>query len=403
MRQRRYLILGVLLCLFGCMEQQKKEEPLVQQMGNPAGAGSALPFLFSDTKSTLLSWVEPVDDSLMALKYSRWEGEAWSAPQVVVKGADWFVNWADFPAISENQGNLLNHILKKSSEGTYSYDVKLNLKKAGEKQWKTNLPLHTDNTPTEHGFVSSLPYEKGFFVTWLDGRNTIENGEGERGAMTVRAAKVASDGTITDEQELDARTCDCCQTTAAITDNGPIVVYRDRSEDEIRDISIVRQVAGQWSYPKSIHQDGWQIKGCPVNGPKAAALGNHLVVAWFTAANEQPTVNLVFSEDGGENFDAPIPISQTNAMGRVDVHVLDQENVLVSWMETDEKDAVLKAVKVNRNGVKGKILEIAQLDASRKTGFPQMEMVADKIYFAWTDVTEEKSKVQTAYVLKQYF
>ncbi|MFH6603911.1 hypothetical protein ACEZ3G_10525 [Maribacter algicola] len=403
MRKWGCLVLGVMLCLQSCNEQPKSEEPLTHQMDNPAGMGSALPFLFSDGKSALLSWVEPADDSLMALKYSRLEGQTWSAPQVVVAGGDWFVNWADFPAISENQGHLLSHILKKSSEGTYSYDVKLNLKKTDEGQWTTDLPLHTDNTPTEHGFVSSLPYENGFFITWLDGRNTIENEVGKRGAMAVRAAKIDVDGTLIDEQELDARTCDCCQTTAAITHNGPVVIYRDRSEDEIRDISIVRQVKGQWSAPKSIHEDGWQIKGCPVNGPKAAALGNRLAVAWFTAANDRPAVNLIFSEDGGATFDAPIQISAINAIGRVDVLMLDEENAFVSWMEADENGAVLNAAKVNRNGTKGKIHAIAPLDASRKTGFPQMEMVGDKIYFAWTHITEEKSKVRTAYVLKQYF
>jgi len=399
----RYLIFSMLFVLTGCAEEPKKEEPLVQTVDSPTGTGSALPFLFSDSDNLLLSWVEPARDSLMVLKYSFWEEQQWGRPKEIIKASDWFVNWADFPAIAENEGNLLTHVLKKSSEGTYSYDIKLNLKKEGAEHWQTNLPLHADNTPTEHGFVTTLPFGKGFFVTWLDGRNTIEDSEGNRGAMTIRAAEVASDGSISNEMELDARTCDCCQTTAAITENGPVVIYRDRSEEEIRDINIVRKVAGEWTAPKAIHDDGWKIKGCPVNGPKATALGNHLAVAWFTAGNEKPMVNLVFSKDGGATFEAPIRIDEANAMGRVDILLLDAQNAIVSWMETNEGEALIKAVRVNRDGTKGEVRIIAQLDASRKTGFPQMELTGDKVHFAWTDVADEKTAVRTAFVLKEHF
>jgi len=41
---------------------------------------------------------------------------------------------------------------------------------------------------------------------------------------------------------LDTRVCECCQTSVAMTAEGPVVVYGDCSEaeKEIRDISIVR-------------------------------------------------------------------------------------------------------------------------------------------------------------------
>ena len=42
---------------------------------------------------------------------------------------------------------------------------------------------------------------------------------------------------------LDARACDCCQTDAAMTSAGPVVVYRNRTEEEIRDIYIARGTA----------------------------------------------------------------------------------------------------------------------------------------------------------------
>lgn len=396
------LILSALL-LTSCAEISKKKVSLVSPMATPAKANSSLPFLFSDGRKLSMSWVEKVGDSLNKLFCATFQEDQWGPPEEIISGNDWFVNWADFPAITENKGNLLTHVLKKSSTGTYSYDVKLNVRQQGGKQWETDLALHNDNTPTEHGFVTMLPYGDGFFITWLDGRNTVENTAGERGAMTIRAAEVAFDGTVTHTTELDYRTCDCCQTTAAITDNGPVVIYRDRTEEEVRDISIVRRVAGVWSDPKSIYADGWNIKGCPVNGPKAAVLGNHLAIAWFTAANDAPLVNLIFSKDGGATFDAPIRIDKANAMGRVDVLLLEKDEVVVSWMEAGDGQALIKAVRVHRDGNKGKVMIISELDASRKTGFPQMELVGDTVYFAWTDVIDDTSQLHIASVLAKDF
>ena len=174
-------------------------------------------------------------------------------------------------------------------------------------QWSDDFIPHKDGTPTEHGFVTMMPYQGKFLTAWLDGRNTgggshDGHGHGDGGPMTLRSALIAMDGTMENEVELDQRICDCCQTSGAITDIGPVIVYRDRSDEEIRDMSIVRFVDGKWSDPKTIHADGWKIEGCPVNGPRATAHGNLLAVAWFTAANSQPKVKLIFSQDGGANF-----------------------------------------------------------------------------------------------------
>jgi len=400
-----FVCFAALLLFISCGEIPEKKEVIVHYIDAPSGPKSALPNIFSNTEHTLMSWVEIVDDSTTQLKYARLINGEWKEPQLIVQGRDWFVNWADFPAIAENNGNLISHMLKKSSTATFSYDVKLNVLKKGDAQWATDLQLHSEGTKTEHGFVTTLPYKiDSFFITWLDGRNTSGSSHDHaRGAMTIRAAEVSSSGTISNEHLLDERTCDCCQTTAAITANGPVVIYRDRSEDEVRDMSIVRLVDGAWTSPKTIHNDNWQIKGCPVNGPKSAAIDNNLVVAWFTEANQEAKVKVVFSSDGGENFEEPFQIGDANAIGRVDIALIDPQNAIVSWMETIDNEAQLKAVKVQKSGKMGIPVIISRLEASRKTGFPQMALVGEKVYFAWTDVTNEIETVKTAYVMLDLF
>lgn len=402
MRWYKHLILFSLLPVVGCKQalkekQQELSEELqvVEELVSPAQNSSSLPHLVSNKDVTLLSWVETESDTLVTLKYAELIEGKWKNPQTIIKGADWFVNWADYPMIAENNGNLWSHILKKSTAGTYSYDVKMNVKPKGATNWQTDVFLHTDATPTEHGFVSVIPYKNSFFVNWLDGRNTVENEVGERGAMTLRAAVVSATGTITEEHELDMRTCDCCQTTSAITDNGPIVVYRNRTEDETRDISIVRQVKGEWLAPMTIHNDDWVIKGCPVNGPKVAALGNNLVVAWFTAAHNKPKVQIAFSSNGGEEFQEPIVISEGTVMGRVDVLWMDEDTAVVSWVETKDKQAIFNVMSVSKNGTMSKKQVIAEMDGSRKSGFPQMEIEEETLYFAWTDYSKATTQVRT--------
>lgn len=53
-------------------------------------------------------------------------------------------------------------------------------------------------------------------------------------SMTLRHAAIDAHGNLFDEAELDNSVCECCQTSAAVTSQGPIAVYRDRSPTEMR-------------------------------------------------------------------------------------------------------------------------------------------------------------------------
>lgn len=392
-------LIFILFLLWSCSEKKEiKTVEVVTLIESPTDDNSAQPFLFSG-KKTLLSWIENQGDSIFRLKYSELINEKWDTAKTIVTGNDWFVNWADFPAIAEQNGNILSHFLQMSAEGTYTYDIRMKMFNRKDGIWKDDFILHNDETKSEHGFVTLLPFkDDSFFVTWLDGRNTAgghdHNGAG---AMTVRAAIITSDGEKLNEFELDPKTCDCCQTGAAITANGPIVVYRDRSDDEIRDIYISRLIDSIWTTPKAIYDDNWKISGCPVNGPKAVSKDNILAVSWFTNANEQGKVNVIFSKDGGETFNEPIVVDELKPLGRVDVGFFDTENVLVSWITDIDNKTVIKAQKIHISGQKNDAIVVAELDGSRASGFPQMEIVNDKALFAWTDVTTKgKSTVKTA-------
>ena len=376
--------------LISCSSQEKKFS--VQEIESPANQSAGEPYLFTDPSGNVfLSWIED-QDSLSFLKLSQWQNEKWSEPVTITSGNNWFVNWADYPlAVSDGNGNFMAHILDRSGEGTFAYDVKIVSSTDGV-TWGTPRVLHDDGKQAEHGFVSLVPFGVNVFVSWLDGRNTVSDNpeehsdHGHHGEMSVRAALVDYNGEKIGEWELDKRVCDCCQTTAAITDNGPVVIYRDRSDEEVRDMSIVRFVNGAWTTPKPIYSDNWEINGCPVNGPRSEAIGNTLAIAWFTMANEKPRVNVIFSEDGGETFGKPMQVNDSTSGGRVDLVLLDEQSALVSWME----GPAIKVARVFSNGKKESTTTVSKSSESRSSGFPQLTKSGNTVMMAWTD---DKNKV----------
>jgi hypothetical protein len=331
-----------------------------------------------------------LDGGRVALRFATKETDGWSAPRTVAEGTNWFVNWADFPSLLVlPDGSLAAHWLAKSGAGTYAYDVHIARSFDGGKTWSKPFTPHRDGTQTEHGFVSMLPAGKSAFTAiWLDGRemagqSSDHNSDHEHGTMTLRAATIQRDHSLTQEAMLDAKVCECCQTSAAMTALGPVVVYRDRSDQEMRDISIVRRLKGKWSAPKTVFADGWQINGCPVNGPAVAASGKRVAVAWFTGANNKSQVKLAFSTDAGETFAAPVIIDDGNPVGRVEVLLLPDGSAMVSWLEKLANGGEVRIRKVKPNGTRAASITVAPSGTARSSGFPQMIRSGNSLVFAW--------------------
>ncbi|MDY7096094.1 MAG: hypothetical protein SX243_24230, partial [Acidobacteriota bacterium] len=186
-----------------------------------------------------------------------------------------------------------------------------------------------------------------------------------------------------DEDLLDPRVCECCATGAALADGGPVVVYRGRSDEEIRDFRIVRRTADGWSAPKTVADDGWRIAGCPVNGPAIDADGQRVVVAWFTAAEDQPRVRLAVSTDGGAHFAQPVEIASEGVRGRVDVVLADDGTAVVSWLgrQADQTAVLLRAV--SPQGRPGPIHSVAATSGARSSGFPRLALEGDELRVVW--------------------
>jgi hypothetical protein len=362
---------------------------VINPLDPPAKPGALGPNLSSDGGTILLSWLEPPHPGVKpqegnyALRFSRLENGRWSEPATVTSGTDFFANWADFPSVTRDaRGRLLAHWAAKSAGEKYAYDVRLALSGDRGRTWKSLGAAHDDRTATEHGFVSAVPDGRGFRLFWLDGRETA----GGRGAMALRTALVGD--TVGRSEVLDRKVCDCCQTGAAATALGPAVVYRDRSDAEVRDIAVVRRSGSRWTAPKPVHRDGWEIGGCPVNGPAIASAGRRVAVAWYTQAADRPRVEVAFSSDAGESFGPAAVVDGAAPLGRVDVVLDGNGDALVLWVGSEGKSGAIRLARVTPAGRIGPAHSVAPTEVSRSSGFPRVERAGDTLVVAWIEASE---------------
>ena len=266
--------------------------------------------------------------------------------------------------------------------------------------WGDPARPHTDGTPTEHGFVSIRDHEGTPALLWLDGRKTGEErivDDPKATSMTLRAAAIAPDGSLSDEQLVDSIVCDCCQTDVAISTDGPIAVYRDRTVEEIRDIYVTRFVDGAWEQGVAIRDDGWKIPGCPVNGPSIDAAGDLVAIAWFSAANDVPIVRVALSTNSGKTFKEPLEIATRNTSGHVGIAIIDGHSAAVSWVEKDKRGTnAINVRTVTTSGSLGPVLTIGRSNLLRI--YPQLIRADDKLLLAWTDEIGDATEVVSVMV-----
>lgn len=353
------------------------------------GAKAAQPSVTVDPKEGfVVTWQEKEGEG-SALRYAVFDPAGVEQRRgLVSSGKDRFVNSADFPnlAVLDN-GDWVTFWLQKTASGTYAYEMRSVRSRDRGQTWDAPVLIHRDGTPTEHGFVSMVPAgEDRVRMIWLDGREMASSadahGEGGDEHMTIRSAVLDRKGNLTEERELDALTCACCQTDLARGASSTVAVYRDRSPKEIRDIgAVLFSAKGTASAPKRIHADNWTMPGCPVNGPALAARGDRFLVAWPTMANGPMAVRAALGD--GTRFDAPITLGEGESeLGRLDTATWG-DGWLVSRVTTHERTPSLTLSTLSAEGA----VESTHSIASPVGGYPRIAVAGEVALIVFTEPT----------------
>jgi len=388
------LLLSLLLLTSAADDPRGSAAPLtdLQRLTSPAAPGSLAPSLaVSPEGDVWLTWLEPRKASGHALRAARLDGIRWGPTITIAEGDSLFVNGFDPPSmVAYGGGRMVVHYGWKGVEPG-AHQVRLAQSRDNGTTWSAPRVTHRDGTPTEHGFVSLVPVGEDTRAVWLDGRNAMrENALGRLVAApegeyetTLRSAVLDAAGAMAADSELDSRVCDCCPTAAVMTASGPLVAYRGRSAGEIRDILVTRLEGGHWSMPVAIHDDGWKIPGCPVNGPALAADVKRVAAAWFTEADGKARVQLAFSDDCGAHFGEPVRVDAGQPLGRTQVHLLRGGDALVAWLEGKGSDVTLEVRRVGATGTLGSPLTVAH--TTQRAGRPRLEVLDGRAVLAWTE------------------
>lgn len=374
----------------------------VMDIDSPAGAESFLPNLASTSDGrALLSWVEPADAGGHKLRCAIRQGNTWTAASTVYvyqKGELVFTEPSAPSMLALDDGTLIAQWLVKIKDALdpYARNIYVSRSRDGGKTWSSPIIPHRGGKTSDHSFVSLTPMGRGGVgLFWLDGRKMkYTEPDNYDGPTVLMHTTIGPNNELGREVEIDGDVCSCCPTTAVGAARGTIVAYRDHRQ-EIRDISFTRFLNGRWSEPQSLHDDGWEINGCPVNGPVFSTDGNQIAVIWYTEAKGAPKVKISFSENAGDTFGPPIEVNEGKPAGRGDVLLAGKDGAVVSWVERNEKGFQVLVRRVGANGRRSPTSTVWASEGGKSVGFPHLAKSGDEWLVAWTDATGPK-KVRAA-------
>jgi hypothetical protein len=350
-----------------------------------AGATASGPSLaLGPPGAAWLSWLE-TQGSETALRYARFDPRAvqWSAAETIASGPDWFVNWADFPALTIGPGGratavwfVRNPTAPAPTGAAPSHDhhgpgyhAMIRRSPDGGKTWGAPTALTTESDSVE--FVSLVTLADGrVLAAWLDGRAKKQGGAMQQ--LYARVIDAAGSDVL-----VDPAVCDCCQTTlTAFPDGTALLAYRGRTAEEVRDIRVTRFRGQAWDEPRTLSGDDWRINACPVNGPQLASDGGRVAAAWFTAADNDPRVLASFSPDAGARFLMPLQVSETKPAGRVATTLLHDGAILVTWVDVA---GVLWLRRITPDFSTTDPIALTTAAHGSVKGFPRLALVRDYV------------------------
>ena len=378
---------SVILSCFvsGCHSNRSESliSTTLREIPSPAASGSFSPRVtYRPDGSVILSWLEPQRDTTAALRFSVWRNESWSEPTTIAAGQTFSRHPSESPGVvALSDRNLIAYWSQKppnEKTPTQEVDVYFSVSTDRGLHWTSPNLANRPGTGEENSYPSAAPLDdKRAALIWLDGANWTKQ---KRVALMSRT--VHSDGSTTGATVIDPDTCTCCPTSLVRSGSGLVAAYRGHTSENIRDISLLRNVDGRWSQPHVAHADNWHFAGCPVNGPHLDADRNRTVIVWFTGAQDRPAVNLAFSMDGGANFSGPIRVDEGNAIGRAQVVLSPGHSAVAFWLERASGTTRLLMRSVHEDGVMEQPLEVTR---GSELGYPHVVGMVDGILVTWAE------------------
>lgn len=376
------------------------------------GKQSALPHLWQSRDRLLLSWVEMNKDPEVeggvskSLKYAVIDENGVGETEEVVARSDLLMNAADFPAVVESKnGERYAHWLQEKPLDGFYYSIQFARRSKDHpameqnKRWKVIASTEKPGGPLRNydGFVTYAAGDDFMHAAWINSGNIEESDHSLEGKKILTVGELHSKG-LQKVKDIVTPICSCCRLSSTLLDGRYAVTYRGRSSDEIRDIYWMKADKNEDWHQVLVADDGWKINGCPVNGPDVDVTDNKVAIAYFTMHDGKPKTRLAVSTDSGDHFSQLHDLAQSSGKGKTQVLWLNSDVILTLWIEEVEEGSDIapwiRIQKWNTEGKSSDVMNIKKVKNDFYTGFPQMALLKDKVYIAYTDTSSEDNQVR---------
>lgn len=253
----------------------------------------------------------------------------------------------------------------------------------GGDTWTEPKSVNTQKQPyTSMSFSGLTRLSDGEIgISWLD----ANPGGVDQPGRPVMFARTLAGGGLGDPVWIEKAACECCRVAVAGSGNGDIAIaYRDLQPGNIRDISISTSSddGKTFARPLDFSRDGWEINGCPHNGPSLAAGNDKICAAWYTGG-KVPGVHYAALDFRGNLIEK----KALNPNARfVQLTLMPDGTPIVAFNESyKEGDSVYSRIVLNKIEEGG--LFAAKINSPGLHGnFPMVQPVDENnVLLAWRD------------------
>lgn len=281
----------------------------------------------------------------------------------------------------------------------------------GQHAFGSAKTVHPENLSGARGWQSlSLDRDGAMHVAWLDGRDAhAAEAAGARSSMRqdLFQAVWRPDGTH-DEVRVASDVCFCCKTSVASgIDGTTYVAWRHIYPTNLRDIAVARSTDGGKTFnaPVRVSADGWQIAGCPDDGPSIAVdAAGTLHVAWPTMVEGQEPGKGIFysySSDGARTFSPRLRVDDGNGAASHPQLAADATGVAIVWDGGSPSRVYLRDITSQAKTWTPRLGAVLTLgEPVRPANYPAVAASATSTVVAWTETTDAGSEIRVRRISK---
>ncbi len=386
---------GVLGLLSSCSPKPGFKAPL----SLPAAEGAEGMRLNTDPQGKLYaSWLNPTPGGGWQFQFSQWEQNSWSAPKTIAEGGrEWYASWADAPRLARgsdaNKTFYASWLVGSSRRNPYDHNIFISSSPDGESWNEPYSPYPDKSIPAYFGLNRFLALPNGqMLLLWMDGRDTKFRVPGTDRFYPKEGASIYLMSALTQGNEpfsegivVDSLISELCPFDLTLTAKGPLLVYRDRLPDKSRPICLKRWKASGWQKVDFPHSDHWKLTYYLTEGPILDASDKLVALAWYSASDKDPRIEVCFSENAGDSFSPPFRLPGGTPLGKADIAINKKGNALVSWITDAPEGAQLQLAEVSPAGKVIRSSTVANLGPDKVLQYPSLENFKEGTALLWKE------------------